>query len=430
MGMHGFDTLNGHLMIGSFRVEDLARQFKTPLYLMDESKIRYRMRLFKDSFKKPGIQTEVIYASKAFLTIAMAQVVEQEGLGLDVVSGGELYTAIQAGFPLEKIYFHGNNKSRDELEMAIEQRVGTIVLDNALEAETLSNLLPEGQIMRVLLRVNPGIEAHTHAYIATATNDSKFGVDLFSEDTLDLIKRLSTNPKLHFSGLHCHIGSQILDGTSYQKEAEVLLRFVKALKENSGITIRELNLGGGFGVRYTQDDEPIDLEAFLPELLDKVGSLCHDLQIEVPKLLIEPGRSIVAEAGLSIYEIGGVKTTSSGKRYVMVDGSMADAIRPALYQADYEAILVSRTDMPRSEHYSIAGKACESGDILIRDIALPEVRRGEYLAVFSTGAYHYSMASNYNRFLKPAVVFVNGDLLRCVVKRENYADLIRNDIGL
>jgi diaminopimelate decarboxylase len=430
MGMHGFDTLNGHLMIGSFRVEDLARQFKTPLYLMDESKIRLRMRLFKNTFKKDGIDTEVLYASKAFLTKAMVQVVEQEGLGLDVVSGGELYTAIQAGFPLEKMYFHGNNKSRDELEMAIEQRVGTIVLDNALEAETLSSLLPDGQIMRVMLRVNPGIEAHTHAYIATTTSDSKFGVDLSSEDTLDLIKKLATNPKFHFVGLHCHIGSQILDGASYHKEAEVLLDYLKNLKEASGITIKELNLGGGYGVRYTQKDEPIDLKNFLPELIDKIESACHELRIDVPKLIIEPGRSIVAEAGLSIYEIGGIKTTSSGKSYVMVDGSMADAIRPALYQADYDAVLVSKTEAPSTTHYSIAGKACESGDILIRDISLPEVTSGDFLAVFSTGAYHYSMASNYNRFLKPAVVFVNGDLLRCVVKRESYADLIRNDISL
>lgn len=430
MMKHGFEIVGGQLRIGDFTVSELAREYQTPLYLMDEARIRSRMRLFKKAFRHKGLKTEVLYASKAFLNLAMVQLVESEGLGLDVVSGGELYTAIQAGFPLERVYFHGNNKSREELAYAIEQRVGTIILDNPTEAALLSELLPDGQIMRVLLRVNPGIDAHTHAYIATTTHDSKFGVSLHDPSTLDLIRILATNPKLDFLGLHCHIGSQILERSSYHKEIEVLFGYLADLKTRTGIAIRTLNLGGGFGVTYTAEDEPIDLERFLPEWLEAIEATCSRLGLKVPELLIEPGRSIVAEAGITVYQVGSIKVTHSAKQYAFVDGSMADAIRTALYQAEYEAVLADRADESGDGTYTIAGKACESGDILIHGVKLPEPRPGDYLAVFSTGAYHYSMSSNYNRLVKPAVVFVNHDKAKVIVKRETYADLVRNDLPL
>lgn len=426
MPFNPFPIKNQQLYVGEHTVSSLAQQFGTPLYIMDEALMRSQMRLLKQNFKHKLVNTEVAYASKAFLNLAMCRMVDEEGLSLDVVSGGELYTAKQAKFPMDKIIFHGNHKTRDELQLALDYKVGLIVLDNPFEVETIQHLNPTHPVP-VLLRVNPGIEAHTHDYIATSRLDSKFGMSIFSDETLDLIEHLNKNESFVFKGLHCHIGSQIFDGTSFIKEIQALLLYVKRILDEKSIVVEVLNLGGGFGVQYTNEDQAIDLEATLPQLLDTVYTEAISLNLQIPKIIIEPGRSIVANAGITAYTIGATKQTPSGKEYVFVDGSMADHIRTALYQAKYEAALVDRMDETADHHYSLAGRACESGDILIHDCLLPKVAINDILCVFSTGAYHYSMSSNYNRLLKPAVIFVNEDAIRLVNKRETYEDLLTQD---
>jgi len=427
MTFNPFVSMNQHLMIGSHRVSDLADTYQTPLFIMDEALIRSKMKYFKDVFQSPHVESQVIYASKAFLNLAMCQLVNEEGLYLDVVSGGELYTAHKANFPMEKILFHGNNKTIDELKMAIDLGVGRIVVDNQTEVDNLIELLPNNQTVNILLRVNPGIEAHTHEYIATSKHDSKFGLSIFDESTVSLIQKCDAQSNINFKGLHCHIGSQILDGTSFIKEIEVLLDYVQMLKHSHGIDVDEINMGGGFGVAYTKDEVEMDIKHYLPHILDFVYTYSMNNLIKTPKIYIEPGRSLVANAGITVYKVGAIKTTHNHKNYVFVDGSMADHIRTALYQAKYEAALINRMDEYPSIHYTIAGRACESGDILIHDCLLPEVKLNDYLAVFTTGAYHYSMSSNYNRLLKPAVLFVNNETVRIVNKRETYDDLLQQD---
>lgn len=414
---------NGNLMIGTFTAKQLAERFGTPLYVIDEKHVRNQARLFKNSFTHPTLKSEVIYASKAFLTLAMCKLIQDEGLSLDVVSGGELYTASIAGFDMKRVYFHGNNKSADELKMAIDLGVGTIVLDNESELNLLLSLLYNPQ--KVLLRVNPGIEAHTHEYIATTKNDSKFGLSTADPATLTLIERLNQEPLIEFAGLHAHIGSQIFEAESFYKEAETLLKYIR----DHQLNVAELNLGGGFGVAYTSDDHPLSLAGFLNGLLNHIAKTLSELGLPPMKIMIEPGRSIVANAGTTLYTIGSTKTTINGKNYVFVDGSMADHIRTVLYDAQYTALIANRADQPCDTHYTVTGKACESGDIIIKDAYLPVCNQGDILAVLSTGAYHYTMSSNYNRLPRPAVIFVHDDQARIVVKRETYQDLIRNDIG-
>jgi diaminopimelate decarboxylase len=353
----------------------------------------------------------------------MCSLIQEEGLSLDVVSGGELYTAFRADFDMSHVYFHGNNKSEEELRMAVEYEVGTIILDNESELDLLLPLLSHPQ--KVLLRVNPGIEAHTHEYIATTKNDSKFGCSTADPATLVLIERLTREPMIDFSGLHAHIGSQIFEAESFYKEAETLLQYIV----DHSIPVRELNLGGGFGVAYTLDDQPLSLSEFLRSLLDHISLTIASLGLPAMKIMIEPGRSIVANAGTTLYTVGSTKTTINQKNYVFVDGSMADHIRTVLYGAQYTAMLANRTDDVCDTKYTVTGKACESGDIIIKETFLPTCQKGDILAVFSTGAYHYTMSSNYNRLPRPAVIFVNDDKVRIVVKRETYQDLIRNDIG-
>lgn len=425
---HGFHTQDGHLMMGSHRVGDLAKTYKTPLYLMDEARIRSQMARFKKAFSHPELKTNLCYASKAFLTLAMVEVVHQEGWYLDVVSGGELITAIHAHFPMEKVVFHGNNKSIDELQLALDHKVGTIVVDNEEELKRLKTLIKNGTKQAILLRVNPGIEAHTHAYIQTTLEDSKFGFKLDSTETERIILDCAHSSQFNFLGLHAHIGSQILERDGFEMEVERLLKAYQSYVDK-GVTFKVINLGGGFGVKYTSDENALDFETVLPNLLAKASSWLKDHNLVAPEFWIEPGRSIVAEAGITVYEIGALKKTAS-KHFVFVDGSMADGIRTALYQAQYEAILVDHTDEQEVQHYTLAGKACESGDILIHDCVLANPKVGDYVAVFSTGAYHYSMASHYNRLPNPAVVFVNQDQVRVVVERETYEDLLRNDRSL
>ena len=344
-----------------------------------------------------------------------------------MVSGGELFTALSSGFPAEKIFFHGNNKSLEELEYAVKSGVGTIILDNEDEVERLRGILEENaKHQKVMLRVNPGIEAHTHEYISTTKNDSKFGLSIFREDTVDLIKALDAEHAFDFQGIHCHIGSQIFEEESYFKAVEEMLGYVASLKEK-GIGIRALNLGGGFGVSYEEKDAPMAYRSFLKNLLEHASKIAEAMDLLPLKMLIEPGRAIVANAGTTLYEVGGTKTTYGGKKYVFVDGSMADHIRTVLYDAAYTACLADRMEDPLDEVYTVTGKACESGDILVREAHLPIPEKGNLLAVLSTGAYHYSMASNYNRLRKPPVIFVRDGKSKVVVARETYEDLVRND---
>jgi diaminopimelate decarboxylase len=416
-----------HLIIGGVDATDLVSQYQSPLYVMDEDMMRKTCQMFQVSFKHPSVNTEVIYASKAFMTLQMAKLIHEEGLSMDVVSGGELYTALKASFPASKIYFHGNNKSHEEIDMAIKHNVGTIVVDNHDEVKRILKHTWDGKI-RIMLRINPGIEAHTHEYIKTTKNDSKFGLSIFDPKTIELIKSIHENPRFEFVGFHTHIGSQIFESESFIVLAKTVLGYIENIKDQLGITIKEMNLGGGFGVRYTKEDQPFSIREFFKVLLETIVNESNRLNIEIPKVLIEPGRAIVAEAGYTLYTISGTKETFGGKRFVFVDGSMADHIRTALYQAKYDAVIANDLIRPKTHQYTVTGKACESGDIIIKDILLPEPLEGDILAVLSTGAYHYSMSSNYNRLLKPAVVFVSGGKSKVVVKRESYDDLIRNDI--
>jgi diaminopimelate decarboxylase len=410
--------------------QELAQQFGTPLYLYDEQMIRSQCQTFLSNFVHPFVRSEVIYASKAFLTKAMATLIHQEGFSLDVVSGGELYTAVQAKFPVNRLYFHGNNKSKKELLEAIEAHVGTIIIDSEAEFLLLQSILPTNTIQRVMLRINPGIEAHTHEYIQTTKNDSKFGESIFADSTMSLISRISKDSRFDFVGLHSHIGSQIFEESSFYEHSRAVLQYIKAITVQTKVVVKEINLGGGFGVVYTSADQGIDLIEVLPKMLDTIYQVAMDLEIAIPKVLIEPGRAIVAQAGSTLYEVGSTKQTVEGKNYLMVDGSMADHIRTALYQAIYDAVLISDREISSNSVYTVAGKACESGDVLIRSIQLPQAQAGDYLLVKTTGAYHYSMASNYNRLTKPAVVFVNNGVCRVVVKKETYADLIRLDVDM
>jgi diaminopimelate decarboxylase len=413
------------LMIGNWSARDLVNRFGSPLYVMDEALIRARMRLYKTEFKHPDFNTLITYAGKAFLTKAMVQIADQEGLNLDVVSLGELMTALSVNFPPHRLILHGNNKSMEELQAAIEAGVGVIVLDNPDEVQRIKSLHPT-QPLRVLLRINPGIEAHTHDYIKTAKQDSKFGMSLADPKTFTLIRDLHRDPQFTLLGLHCHIGSQIQAIDAYLETVDVVLSTLQRLKAE-GIDLRVLNLGGGLGARYLDSDPILDYAKVLNTLAHALADGLKSKNLLLDHVILEPGRSIVAEAGTTLYTVGSIKTTVTGKTYVMVDGSMADHLRTALYQAQYTALAAEKLNQPHDQVITLAGKACESGDILIHEAHLPIMVEGDLIAVKSTGAYHYSMASNYNRLLKPAVVLVNGDQARIIVKRETIEDLLRND---
>jgi len=433
MKLFGTSEVNnkGNLAIGGCDAIELARDFGTPLYVVDEQLIRDNCREFKENFVMEGIETEVIYASKAFLNLAMCKVIEEEGVSLDVVSGGELYTAIKANFPTDKIYMHGNNKTKEELALAINSNIRRIVVDNLQELTLIENLCNKlNKTVDVLLRVNPGIDAHTHEYIQTSKNDSKFGISIFNEDICEIIDAFKNSSNVVLKGFHCHIGSQIFEENSFYSAISVMVKFLEKVKNQCGFITEELNLGGGFGVYYSNEDNPLNLETCLQNMLIIIKDETEKLNINTPKIMIEPGRSIVANAGTTLYTIGGTKKTFGGKHFVFVDGGMSDNPRTALYDAKYEGALANKLNLENEENYTVAGKCCESGDVIIKDISLPKVEADDILAVFSTGAYNYSMASNYNRIPKPAVVFVKNGEARLVVKRETYEDIIKNDIGL
>jgi diaminopimelate decarboxylase len=422
---------NGHLEIGGVDAVELTQEFGTPLYVYDVALMRERARGFKRAFEEQNIKAQVAFASKAFSTIAMIQLVEEEGLSLDVVSGGELYTALAAGFPVERIHFHGNNKSREELEMALDQRIGCIVVDNFYELELLKTIcLEKNANVHILLRVTPGIEAHTHDYILTGQEDSKFGFDLQNGQAEEALKTALQFEYFDVLGLHCHIGSQIFETTGFLLAAKKIVEKLVAWKIAFSYESKVLNLGGGFGIRYTREDEPIPPVQYVSEIIREVKELTESSSLTMPEIWIEPGRSLVGDAGITLYKVGSSKEVPGVRKYLAVDGGMSDNIRPALYQAKYEAVLANKPLAQVNETVSIAGKCCESGDMLIWDLPLPQAGDKDILAVFCTGAYGYSMSNNYNRIPRPAVVFVENGKASLVVKRETYKDLIQHDLPL
>jgi diaminopimelate decarboxylase len=419
-----------HLTMGGLDVARLAKEYGTPLYLMDEDIIRENCRIYKNAMDKYyGGNGLVLYASKAFSCLHMCRVVHEEGLGIDVVSGGELYTALKAGFPMEKVYFHGNNKTRQELEMAVENNVGRIVIDNRTELELLSEIAREhDKTIAVSFRIKPGIDAHTHEFIMTGQIDSKFGVALENGEAEEIISFAASLPNINVVGVHCHIGSQIFDIEPFLLTAEKMVNFIGDLKDKHGIEITELNLGGGYGIKYLEQDNPVSYDEYIKNVSRVVKEVSDKRKIKLPKIIMEPGRSIVGSAGITVYTVGNVKRIPDVRTYVSVDGGMCDNPRHIMYGANYEAVLVEKPAAAAQEVVTIAGKCCESGDILIRDIALPQIKTGDLLAVLVTGAYNYSMASNYNRIPRPPVVMIKGGKAKLVVKRESYDDIILNDI--
>ena len=418
----------GHLTIGGCDAVDLAHQFGTPLVVYDVQQIRQQIRAFKRVFEENNVDYAVSYASKAFSAIAMYQVVAAEGAHVDVVSGGELYTAIKADFPMADVSFHGNNKSREELEMAIDHHVGTIMIDNFHEIELLADVLEEHDThVDVMLRITPGISAHTNKYIQTGQVDSKFGFDLQSGQADEALAKVLENPQMQMKGLHAHIGSQIFELAGFEGVAKKLVEVAAHWQEKFNYQAAVINVGGGFGIRYVKDDTPLAPEEFVAAIIKAIKTEIKETNLAMPEIWIEPGRSIAGPAGYNLYTVGSRKDVPGLKPYVTVDGGMGDNIRPALYEAQYETVLANNPRAELVEHVRVAGKYCESGDILSQNQALPATKPGDVLATLDTGAYGYSMASNYNRNPRPAVVFAEKGTAQVVIKRETYDDLIHLD---
>ncbi len=424
------EIINGVLHIGGISVEKLREEYGTPLYIMDQKLIEDNMKKYKEYFVSEKFKTQVIYATKAFLNIGMCQLVNKFGLGVDAVSDGELFTIKHSGFPMENVYMHGNNKSDLELEMCIDYGVGTIIVDSFSELKKLEEICRiKKEKVKALLRVNPGIEAHTHEYIKTSKDSSKFGETIYEDKIYDIIKEFQKSEYVELLGFHCHIGSQIFDTKAFYEEIETMMKFIETVKEKLNFNTRVLNLGGGFGIYYVQGDKELNIPQIMKKMVEILENKLDEYEISLEKVIIEPGRSIVGNAGTTIYTVGGTKITHSGKKYIFVDGGMADNIRPALYQAEYEGCIANKMNEKTSDEVTVAGKCCESGDMLIKDTFMAEAQAGDILAVATTGAYNYSMASNYNRLRKPAVVLVKNGKSRLLVRRETYEDLIRNDVN-
>ncbi|MCK8827095.1 diaminopimelate decarboxylase [Natroniella acetigena] len=430
MQLQGTMEINeqGELEIAGHSLVDIAKEYETPLYILDEPEIRKNCRAYRQAFEKWYPNSETIYAGKAFMSLSMTRIIDQEGLGLDVVSGGELYTALEADFPAEKIYFHGNNKTPAEIEMALEAEIGYFIVDNNYELELLNNLAAENdKQVDILLRVTPGIEAHTHSYIQTGQTDSKFGLGIQNGLALVGIKQAQKLTNLNIVGIHCHIGSQIFKLESFAKAVDIMLEFMEDVKDETGIILEQLNLGGGIGIPYTEEEEKPDIEKYAELVTKAIKKKCDELEIPLPKVINEPGRSIVGTAGSTLYRVGSIKEIPEIRTYVAVDGGMSDNIRPALYEAEYEACLVTKVEQPLIKEVTITGKCCESGDILIREIELPKVEEDDLLLISCTGAYGYSMSNNYNGLTRPGMILVNEEQIDLIIEPESYQDLIAND---
>ncbi len=417
----------GNLEIGGCDLVKLAEKYGTPLYVLDEATIRKICRDYKDAFKGYP-KVNMMFASKALCSSATSALIASEGFGFDVVSSGEIFTVYKSGANMSKVLFNGNNKSYDELSLAIELGVGRISVDNFFELSLLNEIAKSHKkIVNILLRITPGIECHTHEYIQTGHLDSKFGFDLTQiDDAVELIVNDYTNLKLH--GLHAHIGSQIFEKSIYGDEIEILVKEIARLDEKFGLKLDEINIGGGLGVKYVEADYPPSTYEVAEIVIKRLYECIEKYKIDAPALFIEPGRSIISTSGVTLYTLGSSKQVPKGKTYFAVDGGMADNARPSMYQAEYDAQIANKPDYELAQTVTVAGRFCESGDILIKNIKLPEIEEGDILCVYNTGAYNYSMASNYNRVQKPAMVLVNNSQSDIIIKRESLEDLIAHDI--
>lgn len=417
---------DGHLNIGGCDTVELAERFGTPLFVYDEETVRQRCRDYRRAFAAQGVDHEIIYAGKAFLSLAIAKIIAEEGLSLDVSSGGEIYTALKAGFPPAGMYFHGNNKSPDELELALGTGVGCFVVDNFEELHLLETMAGDlGKEARILLRLTPGVVPSTHAYVQTGQVDSKFGFGLDSGAALRATEKALACENLTLAGYHAHIGSQIFALHSYDKAIEVLMDFIAAVKAKYGFIVSDLDTGGGLGIKYKAHDEPSTIEAYAETVVGSVKTGTKKHGLATPKIMVEPGRSIIGNAAVTLYRIGAIKEIPGVRTYVSVDGGMSDNLRPMLYGAVYDAILAAKADQAAAAKVTVAGKHCESGDILIEEAVIPVPEIGDILVTPATGAYGYVMANNYNRVPKPAVVMVKDGEAREIIRRETYEDLVR-----
>lgn len=418
-----------HLAIGGCDAVDLAASSGTPLYIFDEVTLRTRCLDYRQEFHRRYPNTAVIYACKAFINPALARILQQEGLGLDVVSAGEISIARSVSFPPQMVYFHGNNKTEEELRLALDWGVGRIVVDNFRELSLLGSLAEErGKAQDILLRLSPGVDPHTHGHTTTGILDSKFGFPIITGQAEEALTKALASPSLNLIGLHFHLGSPIFETQPYVEAIEILLRFAVEMRKKHGFELRELDIGGGFAIQYLLDSPPPPIGSYAEAITSALLNLSSQLKLAAPRLVIEPGRGIVGQAGVALYRIGGSKDIPGIRKYVFVDGGMGDNIRPALYGARYEALIANRAGEAETEKVTIAGKFCESGDILIKDIYLPMVREGDILAVPACGAYCLSMASNYNACLKPAIVLVKEGQAQLIRRRETYDDLMRCDL--
>lgn len=416
---------NGNYVFGGLDTVMLAKEYGTPLYVVSEDIIKEKCEEIRDNFFLKYENVKAAYASKAFLNHAMCKIIEREGLCLDVVSGGELYTAITAGFPMGKIFFHGNNKSRAELELAISNDVGRIVVDNLYELELINDI---GNRMNkkpgVLYRITPGVESDTHKYVITGQKDSKFGIPLVDNIIFEAIKLGMEYENVELLGFHFHVGSQIFDNSSHIMATKKAMDLIKQAKDKLGFITKELNTGGGYGIYYAEGDSPKPICYFTCAIIETVSEKCEEFNLDMPTIIIEPGRWIIGEAGITLYTIGSIKEIPGIRTYAAIDGGMPDNPRPALYGSKYEAVVANKANEEVKETVTISGKCCESGDILIWDLKVPKIQSGDVLAVLSTGAYNYSMANNYNKVTRPAVVLVNEGYAEVIVERETYEDLI------
>lgn len=419
----------GHLTFAGYDTVDLAEKYGTPLYLMDEDKIREHVRAYKTAMAEyfpAGSMPE--FASKAFSCKQIYRIMAEEGIDIDVVSPGEIYTAVSAGFPMENSFFHGNNKTDSDIRFAIENKVGCFVVDNEDELFALDRIAREmGTMQNILLRVTPGIDPHTHKKISTGSVESKFGTAIETGQAMEITKTALELQNVKLCGFHCHVGSQIFESQPFTDASEIMLEFIADVRDTLGYTAETLNLGGGLGVRYTEADPEIDYGEKIKEVAEILNSQCEKLGLPVPKILMEPGRSLVADAGMTLYTVGSVKEIKGYKNYVSIDGGMTDNPRYTLYESPYTVILADRANDEKDYTATVAGRCCESGDLIQEDVQMPKPRRGEILAVLTTGAYNYSMASNYNRVGRPPVVMLNSERDYIAVRRESLKDLCALD---
>lgn len=423
------EVRDDHLYVGGVDMVELAREQGTALYVMDEADMRSRMESYREAFRSRYQNSDIVYASKAFLNKEAARMVADEGLCLDVSGGGELAIARAVDFPAERVFMHGNNKTPRELREAIQAGVGRIIIDSRIELKRISEIAGElGVEQPIYMRITPGVEADTHQYIRTGCEDSKFGFTMREDFAFGCVKDVLAAPNVRLAGLHCHIGSQIFSLHSYPEAVEVMVDLMARIEQEYGYCIEELDVGGGLGIAYTADDKPASIDEFAETVTSSVLAACQKYGVAEPRLLTEPGRSLVATAGVTLYTVGIIKTLPNIRKYVAVDGGMSDNIRTALYHADYEPVIANKAGQPRTEIVTIAGKHCESGDAVVIDMPIQHPDLGDIVAVFGTGAYCYTMASNYNGQPRPAVVFVKDGEARVVTRRETYDDLMSRDI--